>query len=167
MIRRLPVVQSDPATRIRQVTEDSVRGGVLATARAAASAVARAEAAAPASMAPVGAVAADAGEGAEYPRNALWNALREVDDPEFPVSVVDLGLVVEVRRDGGRVEVDMTYTATACPCMDFIRQDVRDRLLRETGVSAVIVTDVWQPAWTPARMTEEGRAMLRRCGVAA
>src|SRR5690606_18439917 len=48
---------------------------------------------------------------------ALWAALREVNDPEFPISVVDLGLVYGIRRAGSRVEVDLTFTATACPCM--------------------------------------------------
>src|SRR5690606_13102761 len=64
----------------------------------------------------------------------LWSALREVNDPEFPISVVDLGLIYGIRRAGARVEVDLTFTATACPCMDFIREDVRDRLLKEPGV---------------------------------
>src|SRR5690606_37229936 len=54
---------------------------------------------------------------------ALWAAHREVNDPEFPISVVDLGLVYGIRRAGARLEVDLTFTATACPCMDFIRED--------------------------------------------
>jgi len=98
---------------------------------------------------------------------SLWSALREVNDPEFPISVVDLGLVYDIRRAGARVEVDLTFTATACPCMDFIREDVRDRLLKEPGVEEVDVRVVWDPPWTVDRMTEEGRAALRRLGVAA
>jgi phenylacetate-CoA oxygenase PaaJ subunit len=97
----------------------------------------------------------------------LWAALREVRDPEFPISVVDLGLVYGIRRDGGLVEVDLTFTATACPCMDFIREDVRARLLEEPGVDRVEIRVVWDPPWTADRMTEEGRAALRRFGVAA
>lgn len=97
----------------------------------------------------------------------LWDALREVRDPEFPVSVVDLGLIYDIRREGGNVEVDLTFTATACPCMDFIMEDVRDRLLAEAGVEAVSIEVVWDPPWTVERMTERGRATLRRHGVAA
>jgi metal-sulfur cluster biosynthetic enzyme len=97
----------------------------------------------------------------------LWSALREVMDPEFPVSLVDLGLIYGVRFAGGRVDVDLTFTATACPCMDFIREDIRERLLREPGVREVVIHEVWDPPWTTARMTPEGRALLRSFGVAA
>ena len=97
----------------------------------------------------------------------LWTALEEVRDPELPISLVDLGIVYAIRRNGERVEVDLTFTATACPCMDFIRQDVRERLLREPGVSEVEIRDVWDPPWTSDRMTAEGRAILRSFGIAA
>jgi len=95
----------------------------------------------------------------------LWDALREVMDPEIPISLVDLGLIYDVREDGGRVEVDLTFTATACPCMAFIHFDIRDRLQREPGVDEVVVNEVWTPAWTKARITPEGREALRTFGV--
>jgi metal-sulfur cluster biosynthetic enzyme len=98
---------------------------------------------------------------------ALWAALREVRDPELPVSLVDLGLIYGLRRDGSTVHVDLTFTATACPCMDFIREDVRDRLMAEPDVEAVEINVVWDPPWSVERMTPEGREALRRCGVAA
>ncbi len=97
----------------------------------------------------------------------LWTALREVLDPEFPISVVDLGLVYDIRRDGGRVEVDVTFTAMACPCMDFIKDDIRERLEREPGVDEVAVNVVWDPPWTRERLSEAAREQLRRFGVAA
>jgi metal-sulfur cluster biosynthetic enzyme len=95
----------------------------------------------------------------------LWDALREVMDPEIPISLVDLGLIYDVRRDGGVVEVDLTFTATACPCMAFIHYDIQDRLQREPGVDEVRVNETWTPAWTKARITPEGREVLRRFGV--
>ena len=97
----------------------------------------------------------------------IWAALRDVMDPEFPISIVDLGLVYGVGRRGEVVEVDLTFTATACPCMDFIREDVRERLLREPGVADVAIRELWDPPWTRERITPEGRAILRRHGVAA
>lgn len=97
----------------------------------------------------------------------LWAALREVDDPEFPISVVDLGLVYDVRRDGGRVEVDLTFTAIGCPCMNLIEDDVRERLAAEPGVEHVEVRVVWDPPWTRDRLTPAGRELLRKFGVAA
>ena len=97
----------------------------------------------------------------------LWAALREVRDPELPVSLVDLGLIYAIRREASTVHVDLTFTAIACPCMDFIREDIRDRLVQEPGVEEVEIHVVWDPPWTVDRMTPEGREALRRCGVAA
>jgi metal-sulfur cluster biosynthetic enzyme len=95
----------------------------------------------------------------------LWDALREVLDPEIPISLVDLGLIYDLRREGGRIEVDLTFTATACPCMAFIHFDIEDRLRREPGVEEVRINEVWTPAWTKARVSPEGREMLRGFGV--
>jgi len=97
----------------------------------------------------------------------LWAALRDVRDPELPISLVDLGLIYDIRVDGDTVDVDVTFTATACPCMDFIRADIQERLLQEPDVATVRIHEVWDPPWTVERMTAEGRAALRRCGVAA
>ncbi len=97
----------------------------------------------------------------------LWSALKQVRDPELPISVVDLGIVYAIRRDGERVQVDLTFTATACPCMEFIREDIRARLLQEPGVLEVAIREVWDPPWTSERMTAEGKAVLRSFGIAA
>lgn len=100
--------------------------------------------------------------------DTLWRALHEVADPELPISLVDLGLICDIRRGAqGAVEVDVTFTASACPCMEFIIEDVKTRLLAEPGVQSVAVRDVWDPPWTTDRMTDHGRALLRSFGVAA
>lgn len=101
------------------------------------------------------------------PVAAARACLREVLDPEIPVSVVDLGLVVRLEVTGRVAEVDLTYTATACPCMEFIKEDVRDRLLQELWIDAVEITDVWDPPWTTDRITDEGRRRMRSLGVGA
>ena len=95
-------------------------------------------------------------------------ALYEVADPEFPISLVDLGLIYRVEADEreGRVTVHLTFTATACPCMDFITWDVRERLEEEPGVEEVAIEVVWDPPWTTDRITERGRRILNRAGVA-
>lgn len=98
--------------------------------------------------------------------DGLWEALREVMDPEVPVSLVDLGLIYEIRRRDGLVEVDLSFTATACPAMGFIQEDIRERLLREPGVEEVETRIVWEPAWTPQRISDTGREQLRRFGIA-
>ena len=101
-----------------------------------------------------------------------WRALYEVPDPEFPISLVDLGLVYGVEildsdePGAAQVKVTITLTATACPCVEFIKWDVRDRLLQEPGVSAVDVRITWDPPWTTDRITDRGRRALLRAGVA-
>ena len=94
-----------------------------------------------------------------------WAALREVMDPEIPVSLVDLGLIYDLRAEDGVVEVDLTFTATACPCMSFIRFDLEERLLREPDVREVRIREVWSPAWTRARISPAGREQMKRFGV--
>lgn len=100
-----------------------------------------------------------------------WRALKEVRDPELPISVVDMGLIYDIREreDGAFVHVDvtMTFTATACPCMELMLMDVKEQLLEEERVRGVTIDVVWDPPWTREMITEEGRATLKRYGVAA
>jgi phenylacetate-CoA oxygenase PaaJ subunit len=96
----------------------------------------------------------------------FWAALAEVQDPEMPVSLVDLGVIYGIREQDGVVDVDLTFTAMGCPASDFILEDVRERLLREAGVREVRVNVVWDPPWTTARMTEAGRDALEAWGLA-
>src|ERR1043166_999328 len=96
----------------------------------------------------------------------LWAALAEVEDPEMPVNLVDLGLIYGIAEVDGVVEVELTVPAMGCPASDFILDDVRERLLREPGVNDVRVNVVWDPPWTVARMTQDGRDALEAWGLA-
>ena len=96
----------------------------------------------------------------------LWSALREVEDPEMPVNLVDLGVVYAITEDDGVVAVDLTFTAMGCPASEFILDDVRERLLREPGVKEVRVNVVWDPPWTASKMTQQGRDALEAWGLA-
>lgn len=98
---------------------------------------------------------------------ALWDALREVNDPELPVSVVDMGLIVDLKEQDGRVDLKLTFTAMGCPATEFIMDDIRARLLREPGIRDVRIEIVWEPVWTKARLSEEGIDVLRTWGVSA
>ncbi len=100
------------------------------------------------------------------PEACVRELLGEVLDPELPISIVELGLVYGIEVEGAAARVSLTFTATACPCMEFIKEDVRDRLLREPWLDAVEVEEVWDPPWTRDRITEEGRRKLKRLGVA-
>lgn len=96
----------------------------------------------------------------------LWAALSEVQDPEMPINLVDLGVIYRVAELDGLVEVDLTFTAMGCPASDFILEDVRERLLREDGVREVRINVVWSPPWTVARVTQAGRDALEGWGLA-
>jgi len=96
----------------------------------------------------------------------LWAALTEVQDPEMPVNLVDLGVIYGIAETDGVVDVDLTFTAMGCPASDFILEDVRERLLREDGVREVRINVVWNPPWTAARLTQDGRDALEAWGLA-
>jgi metal-sulfur cluster biosynthetic enzyme len=91
-------------------------------------------------------------------------ALAEVQDPELPVGIVDLGLVRSVAVDGATVTVGITFTSLACPCTDVLLQDVEARLRRLDGVAHVEVEEVFE-AWSRDDLTEEGRLALLALGV--
>jgi metal-sulfur cluster biosynthetic enzyme len=98
---------------------------------------------------------------------ALWDALREVTDPEIPISIVDMGLVVDLRENAGVVDLKLTFTAMGCPAMEFIMDDIRARLLKEPGIKDVHIDIVWDPVWTKARLSEEGIEIMRAWGISA
>jgi FeS assembly SUF system protein len=87
----------------------------------------------------------------------VLEVLREVFDPEIPVNIVDLGLVYEIDIQPLRVDVKMTLTALGCPMAGEVMTDVRDHLLQLDGVEEAGVELVYEPPWTPERMTEDAR----------
>ena len=97
----------------------------------------------------------------------LWRALQDVEDPEIPVSVVNLGLIVSLSWAEGVVDLQLTFTAMGCPAMDFIQDDIRERLLAEPDVDDVRIEIVWDPVWTRARIREDARATMRSLGIVA
>jgi len=97
----------------------------------------------------------------------LWMALREVEDPEIPISVVVMGLIVGLSYEDGVVDVKLTFTAMGCPAMDFIQDDIRERLLQEPEVEEVRIEVVWDPVWTRAMIREEAREKMRSLGIVA
>ena len=103
----------------------------------------------------------------DTPCPQLWDALRDVMDPEIPISVVDMGLIVDLQASEGIVQVKLTFTAMGCPAMEFIMDDIRARLLSEPGVHQVNIEIVWDPVWTKARLSEEGIDIMRSWGVSA
>lgn len=90
----------------------------------------------------------------------VMDALRNCYDPEIPLSIVDLGLVYEVRVDGGDVYVKMTLTAPGCPLHATISQSVKQEIEKLDEVERATVEVVWQPPWTHDRMSPEAKERL-------
>ena len=88
-------------------------------------------------------------------------ALKTVHDPEIPVNIYDLGLIYDVdRKDGGDVYITMSLTAPGCPVAGEMPGQVAEAVAAAEGVGEVTVELVWDPAWTPERMSEDAKLAL-------
>ena len=91
----------------------------------------------------------------------LIAAVATVYDPEIPVNIYELGLIYTIDiGDDGRVKVEMTLTAPACPSAQELPVQVQDAVMSVPGVLDCDVETVWDPPWDPSRMTEEARLQL-------
>ena len=91
----------------------------------------------------------------------IVDVLKTVYDPEIPVNIYDLGLIYKVDvKDGGEVEVDMTFTSPSCPAADLILVYVRQKVYIFVVVSRDTVNLVFEPEWDKSMMTEEARVEL-------
>jgi len=100
-----------------------------------------------------------------FDEQKVWEELRTVYDPEIPANIVDLGLIYHVvptplREGGYKVAVQMTLTAPACGVGPMIVEDVRKKVAGLPGVKEADVQLVFEPMWTPDRMSESARLML-------
>jgi len=96
---------------------------------------------------------------------AVRAALAGVTDPEYPLSIVDLGMVYDVRVDGTAVRVAMTFTSIGCPAIDMLVHDVREAVTAVPDVTAVAIDVVWDPPWTKDCISQRGRRVLAMYGV--
>jgi metal-sulfur cluster biosynthetic enzyme len=87
----------------------------------------------------------------------IRDSLRQIVDPELDCNIVDLGLIYDIVIDRGRISVTMTLTTPGCPMHESIGYGVQNALLGLEGVEDVKLIIVWDPPWTPDRMTDEGR----------
>ncbi len=105
-----------------------------------------------------------AASGGPFEEEKVWEALRQVYDPEIPANIVDLGLVYFVASEpvegGQRVVIRMTLTAPACGIGPVIVDDVRRRVLGVPGVKEADVELVFDPPWEPSRMSEAAKLQL-------
>ena len=90
----------------------------------------------------------------------VYEALKDVYDPEIPVNVVDLGLIYGVEVDGGDVDVTMTLTFAGCGMGPYIAQQAEWRIAEIDNVEDVNVELTFDPPWTPDMITEDGKKLL-------
>ena len=88
----------------------------------------------------------------------IWSALKKIIDPELGVSIVDLGLVYDVRYEAGVTEVEMTLTSPGCPLAPVIEKMVREVLSGIPEIKELTIEIVWDPPWTKDMMSDELKA---------
>lgn len=93
-------------------------------------------------------------------QDELIHVLRTVYDPEIPVNIYDIGLIYGLEEKDGAVTVRMTLTSPMCPVAESLPVEARNRLLELPWIRTVRVDLVWDPPWTPDRMSEEARLEL-------
>lgn len=103
----------------------------------------------------------------KYTSNRIWQALDDVKDPEIPtISVVEMGMIGDVRVESDSAEVEVMPTFVGCPALEMIQQNIKSRLLLEEGIERVGVRFVFDPPWTSDRITATGREKLKKFGIA-
>lgn len=90
----------------------------------------------------------------------IYQVLRTIYDPEIPVNVVELGLIYNIEINGKNIIIDMTLTNPACPVAAQFPEIVQSHISTISGVETVQVNLVWDPPWTPERMSEAARFEL-------
>jgi ring-1,2-phenylacetyl-CoA epoxidase subunit PaaD len=99
-------------------------------------------------------------------KQTIYSYLEEINDPEVPVlSIIDLGIVRDVRMNDEELEVIITPTYTGCPAMDMITTTIKIQLAT-LGFKKIKITQVLSPAWTTEWMSEEGKRKLKEYGIA-
>lgn len=93
-------------------------------------------------------------------KEEVMEKLRTIDDPEIGVSIVDMGFIYSVDIDGGEVEIEMTLTTPGCPMHSMFVGQVKDRVSEIEGVEDVSVELVFDPPWSPERMSDEAKEKL-------
>ena len=93
--------------------------------------------------------------------SAIIDVLKTIYDPEIPVNIYEIGLIYNVDvQPGGKVAIKMTLTSPACPAAQELPAQVKERTESVAGVTSADVEIVWDPAWSPAMMSEAARLQL-------
>lgn len=105
------------------------------------------------------------GENATGTERDVWAALYEVEDPEMPVSIVDLGLVYGLTSEDGKADIEMTLTYSGCPAREIILDEVEAAAESVDDIETAEVHLVWSPDWSVDLVTDQGKEALRDFGL--
>ena len=105
------------------------------------------------------------GEDAEGVEREVWDALYNIEDPEMPITIVDLGLIYGVEVEDGVARIDMTLTYSGCPARDMLMGQVDRDVAAVDGVEDVELGLVWSPEWSLELVTDQGKADLKEFGL--
>ena len=92
--------------------------------------------------------------------DAIRKALDKVEDPELFIPITDLGLIYKVTEKNGHAHILMTLTSLGCPLYGEIETDIRNAVIKIDGIESVDIELVFDPPWSPEKMSEEARAEL-------
>lgn len=93
-------------------------------------------------------------------KESVMQKLQDVLDPELYVSIVDLGLIYDVKVNNSFVSIKMTLTTMGCPLFDVLENEIKDKVKQIKGVKEVKIQLVFDPPWSMERLTERARAMM-------
>lgn len=105
------------------------------------------------------------GEDATGIESDVWAELYAIEDPEMPVSIVDLGLIYGVAVEDDVATIDMTLTYSGCPARDMLMDEIEAAVEAVDGVDAVDLRLVWSPPWSLEMLTEQGKTDLNEFGL--
>jgi metal-sulfur cluster biosynthetic enzyme len=92
-------------------------------------------------------------------KKEVLNVLEEVLDPELGISVVDLGLIYDVKVDKNKVKIKMTLTSPLCPLSNFLVENIKEKV-KSLDIKDVDVEIVFDPPWTPEKMSKRAKKIL-------
>ncbi len=93
-------------------------------------------------------------------KDDVIKVLKKISDPEIPINIVDLGLIYDVKVEKGVAKIKMTLTTPGCPLADVLEKRVKEALTKLPGIKNIKINLVWDPPWSPTRMSKEAKAKL-------
>ena len=93
-------------------------------------------------------------------KNKIIEEIRKIYDPELPVNIYELGLIYDIKVDGGKAEIKMTLTTPNCPVAESLPKEVKEGAMQVEGIDDVDLQLVWDPPWTKDMMSDAAKLEL-------